>query len=263
MRTGYLAAVASAVASMMLLASCETIEPSAPVADALLDGLVNGLSNAQSEQHQRGDNAFNNQVFTSSSGLGPIFVGTSCGECHAGDGKGAPFTTLTRFGQSDTNGNRFLDQGGPQLQNRALPGYVPEEIPAGATSAKFTPPIITGLGFIEAVQDSEILRFANENVNDTDGIRGHPNFNVIPSFVIPIAYSIPRGGKYLCRFGKKASVYNLLHQTVNAYNQDIGITSIFEPIDVYSHIAIDPEVRTNTVNDVVVYLETLKAPIQR
>ena len=55
----------------------------------------------------------------------------------------------------------------------------------------------------------------------------------------------------------------MLHQTVNAYNQDIGITSIFEPYDTYSGHEIDPEVSTQTVQDVVFYLKTLKAPIQR
>jgi CxxC motif-containing protein (DUF1111 family) len=55
----------------------------------------------------------------------------------------------------------------------------------------------------------------------------------------------------------------LLQQTVNAYNQDMGITSVFEPKDVYSHLDVEPEVSINTVNDVVFYLETLRAPIQR
>jgi CxxC motif-containing protein (DUF1111 family) len=49
----------------------------------------------------------------------------------------------------------------------------------------------------------------------------------------------------------------------NAYNQDIGITSAFETVDTYSGQPIDPEVATQTVNDVVFYLQTLKAPVQR
>ena len=55
----------------------------------------------------------------------------------------------------------------------------------------------------------------------------------------------------------------MLHQTANAYNQDIGITSVFETVDTYSGLSIDPEVSTQTVNDVVFYLQTLKAPVQR
>jgi CxxC motif-containing protein (DUF1111 family) len=62
---------------------------------------------------------------------------------------------------------------------------------------------------------------------------------------------------------KKRGAYNLLHQTVNAYNQDMGITSSYEPVDVYSHHEVDPEVSNQTVLDVVFYLQTLKAPVQR
>jgi CxxC motif-containing protein (DUF1111 family) len=54
-----------------------------------------------------------------------------------------------------------------------------------------------------------------------------------------------------------------LQQTANAYNQDIGITSVFEPYDTYSGHEIDPEIPTRTVHDVVFYLKTLKEPIQR
>ena len=43
----------------------------------------------------------------------------------------------------------------------------------------------------------------------------------------------------------------------------MGITSLFEPIDPYSCLEVDPEVSTQTVHDVVFYLKTLKAPIQR
>ena len=39
--------------------------------------------------------------------------------------------------------------------------------------------------------------------------------------------------------------------------------SIFNPIDVFSGQEIDPEISTQTVHDVVFYLQTLKAPIPR
>jgi CxxC motif-containing protein (DUF1111 family) len=58
-------------------------------------------------------------------------------------------------------------------------------------------------------------------------------------------------------------VYDLLQQTASAYSQDIGITSTFEPVDVHTGLAVDPEVSDVTVRDVVFYLQTLKAPIQR
>ena len=43
----------------------------------------------------------------------------------------------------------------------------------------------------------------------------------------------------------------------------MGVASIFEAIDTYSGLEIDPEVATDQVNDVVFYLKTLKAPLRR
>ena len=123
----------------LLLGSCDKYEPVAPLEEELLDGPLGGLTSAQNAQFLAGDIAFNDDVFTSRSGLGPLFVATNCASCHAGDGKGTPFTTLTRFGQTDATGNQFLHLGGPQIQNRALPGYEPETVPNGATFSKFTP----------------------------------------------------------------------------------------------------------------------------
>ena len=124
--------------------SCETFEPNAPADDALLDGPVEGLSEAENLQFLRGDIAFNDEIFTAETGLGPLFVASSCGSCHPGDGKGHPFTTLTRFGQYDDTGNQFKHLGGPQLQNRAIPGFKPEQLPPGVGYAKLTPPANTG-----------------------------------------------------------------------------------------------------------------------
>jgi CxxC motif-containing protein (DUF1111 family) len=251
------------ISFIVLLVACSKLEPVAPAEEDLLDGPVEGLTNAQNAQFLAGDIAFNDEIFTTQKGLGPVFVATSCGSCHAGDGKGTPFTTLTRFGQTDITGNQFLHLGGPQLQNRAIPGYTPETIPAGATFSKFTPPANTGLGFLEAVTDATILSMADPNDADGDGISGVPNWNTVPSYVTIPTNAISQNGKYICRFGKKASTFDLLQQTVTAYNQDIGITSSFNPTDVYSGNDIDPEVSDNTVRNVVAYLQTLKAPIQR
>ncbi len=224
---------------------------------------MSGLSQAEHLQFLRGDAAFNNQIFTAANGLGPLFVATSCGSCHAGDGKGHPFTTLTRFGQSDETGNYFLDQGGPQLQNLAIPGYSPEQVPAAAPFSKLTPPANTGLGFLDAVSDADILARADPSDTDGDGISGVPNWIDLKSYVSPRNNSTVQNGKYIGRFGKKGSTYDLLQQTAQAYNQDIGITSVFQPIDTYSGIEIDPEVSNKTIEDVVFYLKTLKAPVPR
>ncbi len=248
---------------IFVIAACSKIMPGAPEEDRILDGPVDGLSYEESRRFLAGDIAFNDEVFTGATGLGPVFVATSCGTCHAGDGKGHPFTTLTRFGQRDSSGNQFLHLGGPQLQNRALPGFQPEQIPQGATFSRFTPPANTGLGFLELVSDADILAMSDPDDVDGDGISGVPNWKELPAFIDPPENSISVNGKYIHRFGKKAAAFNLLHQTVNAYNQDIGITSTFNPRDVYTGSNIDPEVSDVTIRDVVFYLQTLKAPIQR
>jgi len=244
------------------LLSCDASYVEIPADDELLDGPVDGLSNSESAQFLRGDAAVN-EVFTRETGLGPTFVGTSCINCHAGDGKGHLFTTLIRFGQIDETGNQFLNQGGPQLQNRALPGYLPEQIPAGATFSKFTPPAFTGLGFLQYVSDNDLIQMTDPEDSNGDGISGTVNWVIIPGYSIPTSNAITHNSKHIGRYGKKASAFDLLHQTVNAYNQDMGITSVFNPIDHYSNLEIDPEISTAKVNDVIFYLSTLKAPIQR
>ena len=253
------------------LVGCEKFIPEGPEDNEILDGPIAGLTDEQSRQFLQGDIAFNDEIFSTDMGLGPYFVAASCGTCHPGDGKGHPFTTLTRFGQSDTTCNTFLDRGGPQLQNRAIPGHTPERIPPGATFSKFTPPAVTGLGFLEALTDEQILSNADPEDNDGDGISGRPNYIEAPDFFTPLWYHQPRNGKFIGRFGKKASVVNVLQQTVGAYREDIGITSDFslsepavydKPNETADHVA-DPEVSAATIKNVVFYLRTLKAPGQR
>ena len=243
--------------------ACDKILPKAPADDSILDGPVDGLTNEEHGKFLRGDIAFNDEVFTRETGLGPLFVANSCGSCHAGDGKGHPFTTLTRFGQSDTIENIYMQKGGPQLQHRAIPGFQPEQIPGGATFSSFTPPANTGLGFLDAVPDATLLALADENDANNDGISGRPNWIKIPSYCLERKNTIHRNGKYIGRFGKKAAVYDLLQQTVNAYNQDMGINSTYEHYNTYNGQDADAEVTNQTVQDLVFYLQTLKAPIQR
>ncbi len=249
--------------TLFLLAGCEKTAPPLPEDAALLDGPVEGLTTEQNQRFLKGDIAFNDEVFTAATGLGPVFVATSCAACHAGDGKGHPFTTLTRFGQSDESGNQFLHLGGPQLQHRALPGFQPEELPAGAPFTKLLPPANTGLGFLEAVPDAVLMALADPEDADGDGISGRPNWVNLPDYISPRPDAIVQDGKYIGRFGKKAAVYDLLQQTANAYNQDMGIVSFYEPFDPYTGLEMDPEVSNQTIHDLVFYLRTLKAPVRR
>jgi len=256
---------------MSLLVACQKMLPQAPKGDEVLDGPVEGLSDSENAQFLAGDIAFNEEVFTPENGLGPYFVASSCGSCHAGDGKGHPFTTLIRFGQSDSTGNKFLNQGAPQLQNRAIPGYSPEQIPTGASFSKFTPPATTGLGFIGALTEDQLLLNADPTDVNGDGISGVPNYISPPPYFQPRWFHQQLNGKYIGRFGKKAAAIDLWHQTVNAYNQDMGVTSEYSAIEPavngvqspYGDNAPDPEIASSRVLNVLFYLRTLKAPVQR
>jgi len=251
------------ILALLFGAACEKTLPLAPAENELLDGPVEDLSHDEQRRFLAGDVAFNDDVFTQATGLGPLFVSTSCGSCHAGDGKGHPSTMLTRFGQTDETGNQFLHLGGPQLQHRSLPGFMPEQLPVGATFSKILPPANTGLGFLEMVPDADLLAMADPDDANSDGISGRPNWVNLSTYNTPRPDAQTQNGRYIGRFGKKAAVYDLLQQTARAYNQDMGVTSFFEPFDTYSGVEIDPEVSNQTVQDVVFYLRTLKAPIPR
>jgi CxxC motif-containing protein (DUF1111 family) len=255
--------------SIAAFTACSKLLPSMINPEDGLCGPVS-LSNAQTVLFSQGnDQFFANR--TAATGLGPYFVATGCGSCHASDNRGHPFTILTRFGQSDTTGNAFLAEGGPQLGTFCLPGFMPEQIPPGATSTRLIAPITAGVGFLEAVPDSEILAFAAANVNNPDGVRGHPNYNTIPEFAQVLNGAMPRAdGKYICRFGRKAAVYNLQQQVALAYNHDMGITSSFYPNNPFNYLdqttptsPMTPEVDNNTLNSVVFYVTCLQTPIQR
>ena len=248
---------------VVLSSACEQIIPVAPAENELLDGPIEGLTPAEQAQFLAGDIAFNDEVFTVGTGLGPLFVATSCGSCHIGDGKGHPFTTLTRFGQTLPNVSPDISIGGPQLQHRAIPGYEPEKVPEGLPFMEFTPPAVTGLGLLSALTDEQILEQADPDDKDEDGISGVPNYIIPPEYFVPKGFHQEIDGKYIGRFGKKAAAIDLLQQTVGAYNQDMGITSTFEPLDVASGLITDPEVSDQTIKDVVFYLRTLKAPLPR
>ncbi len=248
---------------LFLSIGCSKFLPPAPGEEELLDGPVAGLTGEQHQRFLAGDIAFNDNIYTPETGLGPIFVATSCGSCHAGDGKGHPFSTITRFGQTDSTGNRFLDQGGPQLQNFAIPGYQPETLPAGAKATHLIPPATTGLGFLATLTDEQILQNADPLDMDGDGISGRPNYMDVPTFFEPQAWAKPQNGKYIGRFGKKASAVTLEQQIVRALHEDLGINSIYAPVDTYSGKEVDPEISTEKINTLAFYLKTLKAPVRR
>lgn len=264
--------------------ACHVIE--GPGDENIFDVPLSGLTPAQNELHLKGDEEFG-RVFTPADGLGPIYNAASCDTCHPGEAKGHPTFNLTRFGRHD--GDRFwpmVDQGGPQLQDRAVPGYPAERIPDEASGVtELTAPAITGLGFVEAVTDETLLEMADPEDEDGDGISGRVQLIEETESLAEIVtvsrlagetqsgrLTPQKGGTYIGRFGWKAKAVNLRHQTVGAYADDMGITTRFNPEDLGNVQAVgeaaqdgatDPEVPVSTVNNVVFYLKTLRPPARR
>lgn len=244
--------------------------PQLPAAADVLDGPVEGLTTEQFNAHVQGDLDFG-RVFSAADGLGPMYVANSCETCHSGDGKGHPFTSLTRFGKMTPTGfDGMLSEGGPQLQHLAVPSYLPEVLPSGITGmSKFIAPAASGLGFVESVSDADILAWADENDANGDGISGVPSYVDAPAYFHAKSWHIPLNNKYIGRFGRKAGAIDLKHQTVNAFIQDMGVTSDFHIEDLVNpkmgsgDNVPDPEISANGVNGVVFYLQTLKVPPRR
>jgi CxxC motif-containing protein (DUF1111 family) len=272
------------LAPTLLLACGEPFLPGAIDPNTTLDGPIEGLSATQVASHARGDGEFARR-FAAVHGLGPIFVAPSCESCHVGDGKGHPLFDITRFGRVSGGAfDRMEAHGGPQLQNRAVPGYIAELLPAGATAiARFMAPAVSGLGYLEALEDATIMANADPNDADGDGISGRVALVDSTDFLaalISVSHVAagaeqtrhrPVGGKYVGRFGKKARTINLLHQTVSAYSEDMGLTSEHIPHDLYNRQVgsqggddvADPEVAGSVVDAVVFYLRTLRPPPRR
>jgi CxxC motif-containing protein (DUF1111 family) len=275
---------ALAAVAVVLSGCSEPLLPGPRDESSTLDGPLEGLSPGQVATHAQGDAEFS-RIFAPADGLGPLFVATSCESCHVGDGKGHPLFDITRFGRPGAGAfDPMEDQGGPQLQNRAILGYLAEQVPGGASAvARFTAPSVTGLGLLEAVDDATILALADPTDANGDGISGRPSLVDSTDFIAEIisvsavaagaeqTRHVPVNGKYVGRFGKKARTINLLHQTVFAYSQDMGITTDLVPRELFNkQVGVqatdgvaDPEAPGSTVDAVVFYLRTLRPPPRR
>jgi len=122
------------------LAACDALLTGAPDAGDLFDSPFPDLTPAELAAFVEGDRAFG-QAFAPRDGLGPIFNNVSCASCHSGDGRGVLSNALTRFSLGT---DPALDLGGPQLQDRAIPGAEPEVLPNGVDVTLRLPPPVFG-----------------------------------------------------------------------------------------------------------------------
>ncbi|HVZ39583.1 MAG TPA: di-heme oxidoredictase family protein [Candidatus Kapabacteria bacterium] len=135
--------------------------------------------------------------------------------------------------------------------------YIP--LPPNVMLSPRVAPVVFGLGLLEAVPESTILSFADENDANGDGISGRPNY----------VTDVIKGGRSLGRFGHKANTPSLLQQSAGAYNQDMGITSyLFPEESCYGQPQVAKstgkvEVDSVTLNAAAFYCQTLGVPARR
>lgn len=258
-------AIRLAITVLALTLGCEQLTTPAPEPDDLFDAPLDGLSVRELNGFLRGDAEFG-RPFSAGEGLGPLFNNVSCAACHSGDGRGNLSTRLTRFSQGT---DLLLALGGPQLQDKSLPGALPERLPPGVQVSVRLPPPVFGVGLIEAIPDSAILAHVDSLDADGDGISGRPNW-VTPPAYLPVTEPGAGPGLRIGRFGRKAQVSSLLEQVTAAYQQDMGITSDFIPDENYGPGAAaptiaadrvaDPELPADVVLTVTNYLRMLAPP---
>jgi CxxC motif-containing protein (DUF1111 family) len=137
-----------------------------------------GLTPDEGASFERGKEIFLRR-FDPQRGLGPLFNGNSCAECHedpvlGGEGDEVE-THAARF--ANLACDLLFQEGGPVIQQDATPllrakGIAKEQVPRGATVARRSSPALFGFGLVDNIPDETILRHEDPNDANGDGIRG-------------------------------------------------------------------------------------------
>ncbi len=243
-------------------------------------------------------------------GLGPHFIARSCGGCHTEDGRGAPpkpgeqpvglLLRLSMPGLGEHGGVVPEPIYGDQFNNQAVQKVKPEgkvtithtELPGrfadGEAYTLLAPryafhdlgygpmhkdvlvsprvaPQIIGVGLLEAIAEADIQANVRDQAARKDAIKGMANR----------VWDAPSGTMMTGRFGWKANVASIAHQTAGAFNGDIGITSSVFPFEACTAAQTDclaapkgsqgksPEIDDKTLGDVVFYQAALAPPARR
>ncbi len=167
------------------------------------------------------------QVETVADGLGPVFNGSSCVECHANPAVGGDSNlTETRFGTTTAGHfDPLAGLGGSLIQSQGIGAFgscnfTGETVPPEATivAGRKTTPLF-GLGLVDAVPDKvfQLLAVLEKNISPATAGR----VNVVQDAIT--------GKMAVGKFGWKAQVPSLKHFAGDAYLNEMGITSPFFP----------------------------------
>lgn len=188
-----------------------------------------GLSSKELGRFRSGQSEFERH-HSVQDGLGPIFNGDSCVQCHgepvSGGGLSDKKDLTLRIGRLKKNGqyDPLKNLGGEPLSfNNHVSGCDQQVIPMKPglmVSHRAAQPLF-GFGLIDAIPDQVILSHVIPVGKDPDGISGRPN----------IVKSIHFGNMRVGRFGWKAHMPTLNDFSSDAYLVEIGITSPDLPVN--------------------------------
>ncbi len=212
---------------------------------------IAGLTSDQLRKFHEGEVLFKKE-FTPEEGLGPLFNGKSCFECHgqplvAGmEGRDISSTSILNYARrvpgsakakkplkeviqniSKPDVDFFLTRGGPSLQRKSITTEFPDKFPfdcqldfeqvpveAELQSNRHTPPIF-GDGMIDMITDGEFAAVAMTEHTENPALAGRP---------------IAAVDRYTesarpARFGWKNQHVNLFNFTTGALNIELGLTT--------------------------------------
>jgi CxxC motif-containing protein (DUF1111 family) len=176
------------------------------------------------------------QIHDVNSGLGPVYNGRACAECHQNpvSGGASQFTEL-RVGHHDQNGN-FVNptvlindgansiSGRSIINDRALIPEAQEHVPATEDIRTLRAALNTlGDGFVEAIDDSTLLAIAESEMFVSGG-RIHGEAIQVPVLEAP-------GQTRVGRFGWKDQHSSLLSFIGDAYLNEMGVSNRLRPKD--------------------------------
>ena len=182
-----------------------------------------GITAAEFERFRLGLEDFL-EVEESEEGLGPVFNGRSCAECHSipAIGGGGSITEQ-RAGRLNPDGSFDSLPGGSVFQLFSIPPHdCQERIPpeANVVAARKSIPLF-GIGLVEAIADETLAALADPDDRNGDGVSGRVHW------VQDRASGTTRAG----RFGWKSQQATLLSFCAEAYLEEMGITNDLFPVE--------------------------------
>ncbi len=239
----------------------------------LFDVPIDGVDSAQEKAFLEGDNLFD-LVLHEADGLGPLYTRSACSACHdkgvRGPGSVQKMAVVEADGFTPAADQSKLPYGHtvhPLLAAGAQTPIVPPDDPTVKVTLRVGPPIL-GRGYLEAIDDAEILARAAEQAGRPDAIHGRPNHVVYASEPNPdpTFNAHAKGDMVLGRFGTKARIGTLDEFTADALQGDMGITSPLRPTEFSNPDGLDDDLKkgidvtADSVNKRAMYVRLTAIP---